>query len=203
MVLLFLSEQDGNTPASAGKSVSLASRWWSTRKYPRECGEESATLGSSATLREIPPRVRGRAARCLQVISSAGNTPASAGKRASNLRRAPTTRKYPRECGEECGLVRRWWFGWEIPPRVRGRARRRARPGRAYGNTPASAGKRGPQLAQCSSRRKYPRECGEERRFRRCGRLSLEIPPRVRGRARSPTWQLLHQGNTPASAGKR
>ena len=91
----------GNTPASAGKSSGDLVALVELGKYPRECGEEMPVLEKSRKCPEIPPRVRGREGLSGPTTTSAGNTPASAGKRQHPPDPLALGGKYPRECGEE------------------------------------------------------------------------------------------------------
>ncbi len=90
-----------NTPAHAGKTLSVP---WSTsnsQKHPRACGEDSRSPITGRTLY--------------------GNTPAHAGKTARHLRVVADDRKHPRACGEDPpSNTASTGFG-ETPPRMRGR----------------------------------------------------------------------------------
>ncbi len=105
-------------------------------------------------------------------------------------------------CGEESFTARLLTGAWEIPPRVRGRARLPVSPIHRAGNTPACAGKRWSHPACFALSRKYPRVCGEEHDGIYRHDSLPEIPPRVRGRAQTPTIRSFDDGNTPACAGK-
>ncbi len=168
------------------------------------CGEEKTEATVWWSFLEIPPRVRGREPLTKGTLLASGNTPACAGKSFAAQCQGGDYRKYPRVCGEEPSVAGSCKVVMEIPPRVRGRAihyqraertnreippRVRGREvhcvlrTRRYGNTPACAGKSLLLPSACLVFRKYPRVCGEE--FARLAQSasSLEIPPRVRGRA--------------------
>ena len=176
------SLHEGNTPASAGKSPKPGAFCSGYGKYPRECGEEREIRILSRPYAEIPPRVRGRVGALRAECCKGGNTPASAGKRSSSHATRYWTWKYPRECGEE--------------------AYRHSVYALCAGNTPASAGKSSQDFSLIHQARKYPRECGEERLMSTSFGITMEIPPRVRGRVRGLGGQPAAHGNTPASAGK-
>ena len=134
----------GNTPASAGKRTSSTIPTHPLRKYPRVCGEESAGEYQLPGVREIPPRLRGRALSVNRPAVATGNTPASAGKRHPSYPASERFRKYPRVCGEELLVLVQVLVPLEIPPRLRGRVPPLLLYSYCDGNTPASAGKRNP-----------------------------------------------------------
>ena len=70
----------GNTPAYAGKTVSVINqilRYW---KHPRVCGEDSKMNDKEKAKWETPPRMRGRPLHSSLKVTLTGNTPAYAGK---------------------------------------------------------------------------------------------------------------------------
>mgnify|MGYP006995061548 CR=1 FL=1 len=138
----------------------------------------------------------------MTVTSSAGNTPACAGKSHLLSLERSLNRKYPRVCGEEISSPTSWEVSAEIPPRVRGRGRLKIIPNRRLGNTPACAGKGGGRRAYQPRPRKYPRVCGEGASEIEAPAGMKEIPPRVRGRVEPPAPCGQLHGNTPACAGK-
>ena len=167
------------------------------------CGEEFLQRAGLCFLREIPPRVRGREANGFTYLLKHGNTPACAGKRRPRQHRSPSSRKYPRVCGEEAPSRALTAMAREIPPRVRGREPMTFFLIWVTGNTPACAGKSKNWGYKQAVVRKYPRVCGEEPSQNVILPVKAEIPPRVRGRGWACTWKSLSYGNTPACAGKR
>ena len=157
-----LIRRHGNTPACAGKSHYPARQQQCCRKYPRVRGEEQLRPCIHPNTREIPPRARGRAPYVLTVALPTGNTPACAGKSASGFPSRMPPRKYPRVRGEETVMVWSSACHSEIPPRARGRVKRRRSGHERPGNTPACAGKRRQGLPDRRHHRKYPRVRGEE-----------------------------------------
>ncbi|SQH27582.1 Domain of uncharacterised function (DUF2825) [Arcanobacterium haemolyticum] len=156
----------GNTPACAGKSLFRLVSEKLAGKYPRVCGEEPSITRTFLLLREIPPRVRGRARLLVSSTYLLGNTPACAGKRRFGPYAPTINRKYPRVCGEEGYRLNRVLAGLEIPPRVRGRELIVRVSRQTDGNTPACAGKSGAAYPAARLTLKYPRVCGEEASYR-------------------------------------
>ena len=115
----------GITPAYAGKSLfsglyiringdhprvcgeKLLDRYWigtglsDTKDHPRVCGEKTVLDLSRLVEQGSPPRMRGKDANGLNMLSNLGITPAYAGKRPSRLRRDHERRDHPRVCGEK------------------------------------------------------------------------------------------------------
>ena len=198
-----INAQNGNTPACAGKRAAKQKRPRAAGKYPRVCGEERPASIAFTRELEIPPRVRGRGCKVTPAQLTLGNTPACAGKRRGHRRSTGRCWKYPRECGEEEAPSPAHQPAPEIPPRVRGRDALDFYCKHAPGNTPACAGKSPPCCPWRPAPRKYPRVCGEEGASVTAETLTMEIPPRVRGRAFKKKEYQATVGNTPACAGKR
>ena len=180
-----------NTPAGAGKSRTLRSEREEIKKHPRGCGEEERRSTERDKPTETPPRVRGRVCPAERQWRPEGNTPAGAGKSGPAASRRPAPEKHPRGCGEErTGSPGTRRFG-ETPPRVRGRVCGHRDPIVAHRNTPAGAGKSASSSKTGKPLKKHPRGCGEEV----CGieqhGKTLETPPRVRGRGRTPLFKSL------------
>ena len=74
--------RSGITPAYAGKSYTRTCYAYNVRDHPRVCGEKLIPWQSKLHNMGSPPRMRGKAAKTLTTPSSAGITPAYAGKRA-------------------------------------------------------------------------------------------------------------------------
>ncbi len=86
--------------------------------------------------------MRGKGVRYLCEMLFRGITPAYAGKRRRDLRRAAETRDHPRVCGEKVSVLLCSQPLLGSPPRMRGKGRR---PKTSIGGkriTPAYAGKR-------------------------------------------------------------
>ena len=161
------SERNRNTPAYAGKTVTIAPDGVDAQKHPRLRGEDVQQAAESVSGEETPPLTRGR-----QFISDnppvkRGNTPAYAGK---TLERFAHTRSEK-----------------ETPPLTRGRPCEGDGFVLSDGNTPAYAGKteagdkpeskmeetppltRGRRVGRrpsCQAERKHPRLRGEDGQLR-------------------------------------
>ena len=132
----------------------------------------------------------------------AGITPAYAGKRVMRRRSFAVLRDHPRVCGEKFGISCNPSPTGGSPPRMRGKGMYAVHPARAWGITPAYAGK---STRPCSSIVQYgdhPRVCGEKRPVRRGACSGLGSPPRMRGKAPAGNQQNRQGGITPAYAGK-
>ena len=70
----------GITPAYAGKSSVHSQYRTSRRDHPRVCGEKAITRENKPTERGSPPRMRGKAPKCVHALPHLGITPAYAGK---------------------------------------------------------------------------------------------------------------------------
>ena len=171
-----------NTPAYAGKTIPRQSRKRCPGKHPRVCGEDHTCAFSFLTLRETPPRMRGRRNGKTLETEDTGNTPAYAGKTLLHPSRHTEKGKHPRVCGEDffAPSVRR--PALETPPRMRGRQGAREVAVRLVGNTPAYAGKTRRQPLVVNFAQKHPRVCGEDTNNPSGPRPAGETPPRMRGR---------------------
>ena len=79
-VAMLLLKEDRNTPAYAGKTVSVINQLLRYGKHPRVCGEDLRKSGVFQQGKETPPRMRGRLAAMTESNRSYRNTPAYAGK---------------------------------------------------------------------------------------------------------------------------
>ena len=70
----------GITPACAGKSFWISSRFPPAWDHPRVCGEKTDSLFVSLLYLGSPPRVRGKATDGSSLSTCTGITPACAGK---------------------------------------------------------------------------------------------------------------------------
>ena len=170
------------TPAYAGKSAVLASRFF-------------RVWGS-------PPPMRGKVSAVLTHANGLRITPAYAGKRDSVRCSSGFRRDHPRLCGEkpEHGKICLLLMG--SPPPMRGKAIFGALFEYKHRITPAYAGKRRPVTHGLHLSQDHPRLCGEKLKPRRRIETNQGSPPPMRGKAwvESP----LHDDDriTPAYAGK-
>ena len=110
----------GSIPACAGKP----SGWPSTQRapwvYPRVCGEARLEIHLGGLHRGLSPRVRGSRCGRSRPVTHSGSIPACAGKPRSTPGRRPSTRVYPRVCGEAADLIDAVDDAVGLSPRVRG-----------------------------------------------------------------------------------
>ena len=107
------------TPARAGKSPQKSFGGTAARDHPRACGEERRIPCHCRCGSGSPPRVRGRANGTLRLSTTAGITPARAGKSFKLEDDFDLDQDHPRACGEEFEEEGDGTKG--SPPRVRGR----------------------------------------------------------------------------------
>ena len=170
--------------------------------HPRVCGEKSYQDSQHGCQSGSPPRMRGKDANGLNMLSNLGITPAYAGKRPSRLRRDHERRDHPRVCGEKCKSTRQNRAKQGSPPRMRGKESSRDILQQAVGITPAYAGK-SVILASCAACSwDHPRVCGEKLRGRIPRLPSEGSPPRMRGKGSIAFLCLFCLRITPAYAGK-
>ena len=109
------------TPTCVGKSEGLRSCLAELRDHPHVCGEKPQEIQSGDTATESPPRVWGKAAGKIDMVSALRITPTCVGKSWSPSRRSATVQDHPHVCGEK----HRYWKGQPLrtgsPPRVWGK----------------------------------------------------------------------------------
>ena len=91
----------GITPAYAGKSAVLASRFFRVWDHPRLCGEKQSDKTLRRCLEGSPPPMRGKAQWLKDKVSGFGITPAYAGKRFAAETGGAADTDHPRLCGEK------------------------------------------------------------------------------------------------------
>ena len=139
--LFALFVHHGITPACAGKRWIMMKPGWRCRDHPRVCGEKSLLLGSSGSMGESPPHMRGKARHCAAVHGYRGITPAHAGKSFTSFYHCTTFWDHPRTCGEKL-IPPLLGFGLTgSPPHMRGKAKTLKALLIAVRITPAHAGK--------------------------------------------------------------
>ena len=154
-----------------------------TRVYPRVCGETETDSQQMKYLEGLSPRVRGNLAVALLELDGRGSIPACAGKPRKGSHDGEHARVYPRVCGETlpprsrrapcrvyprvCGETDTQQdvtaSGAGLSPRVRGNRCKAKAPEQRVGSIPACAGKPRRAAPWMTSRRVYPRVCGETR----------------------------------------
>ena len=132
----------GITPACAGKSLWRWQHRQSDWDHPRMCGEKYCWTLIACLNWGSPPHVRGKVLFWFVMLPQYRITPACAGKsmRTSTTHFLPWD--HPRMCGEKQKLKAMQTNAIGSPPHVRGKVSINALPIRAYGITPACAGKR-------------------------------------------------------------
>ena len=112
----------GITPAYAGKRTRHGAWRAAHRDHPRVCGEKPPRVAKHGAASGSPPRMRGKAAKCLLSPVSGRITPAYAGKSGILTLRIERSRDHPRVCGEK-SITRDWTMTPSgSPPRMRGKA---------------------------------------------------------------------------------
>ena len=157
----------GSPPRMRGKVGVVKLLFELPMDHPRVCGEKLLLYSRYKPCKGSPPRMRGKARESPASGRMTGITPAYAGKRSVEEDVTWSIRDHPRVCGEKlvrlafiCGI-------WGSPPRMRGKAGRKAQVDFAAGITPAYAGKRSPSLRSSPPRWDHPRVCGEKIRHPR------------------------------------
>ena len=176
------TNQDGITPARAGKSCRSRYAHRSRGDHPRMCGEKCGYRLPFRSIVESPPRMRGKGVGAARIGCGVGITPACTGKRCGCSRRLPERRDHPRACGEKRVVA-----GGHVE---------------VYRITPACAGKRSQGFAVRLSTRDHPRVCGEKLSTTSTDIHPAGSPPRMRGKAVVLKWSCRETRITPACAGK-
>ena len=151
--------------------------------HPRLCGEKWH-IGQSITRQKgSPPPMRGKAASIWLLASSAGITPAYAGKRYTPWHLWNRYKDHPRLCGEKLKNYAIVGIEGGSPPPMRGKGIGLLIALTVSRITPAYAGKRAGHLKALSTERDHPRLCGEkiDRIFNSVQRSGS--PPPMRGKA--------------------
>ena len=154
----------GITPAYAGKSAKEYACVGSCWDHPRVCGEKLYSIEIMKSDMGSPPRMRGK-----------GVSWEKAGYHRWD---------HPRVCGEKADWVEVYSGNAGSPPRMRGKGGPCGLYGRAYGITPAYAGKRHREAQGITSIWDHPRVCGEKLPFLLRGFSASGSPPRMRGKVR-------------------
>ena len=135
-------QENGITPAYAGKRVVcpcfLIAEW----DHPRVCGEKNAPVADADAGEGSPPRMRGKVLSPALVLSDVGITPAYAGKRRSPAFKCGGTGDHPRVCGEKSSSIMAQVRPVGSPPRMRGKVLLTNGALSIIRITPAYAGKR-------------------------------------------------------------
>ena len=134
-------DDDGLTPAGAGRTDACSARAWPTWAYPRGCGENDKPSAPRPSLYGLPPRVRGEQRDTGQPVVGLGLTPAGAGRTGWPTTCAEPSWAYPAGAGRTRRATDARRIGWAYP---RGCGENLGRPGgrsSGAGLTPAGAGR--------------------------------------------------------------
>ena len=118
---LIAAQDDGITPACAGKSEPPGSGLGASGDHPRMCGEKTKPQRVAPPKLGSPPHVRGKVSQFVDGCACHGITPACAGKRGFRSNQPVYPRDHPRMCGEKlvCAFQVLHYLG--SPPHVRGK----------------------------------------------------------------------------------
>ena len=167
------------------------------------CGEKQDTAGPPESVVGSPPRVRGEGCPVATGERCPGITPACAGR--SNIGKLKVRRPldHPRVCGEKTrnSVIKSYMKG--SPPRVRGEDGVIEATSYSTRITPACAGRSVVGINQNQLVQDHPRVCGEKASTRQVKVQVAGSPPRVRGEVDADRPAVLHDGITPACAGRR
>ena len=172
-----------NTSTHVGKTGWSQIRSHGMKKHPHTCGEDPASVSSTASCRETPPRMWGRRYLRCRCSLFAGNTPTHVGKTQ----------------GKSCLL----FYASETPPHMWGRQKWRSPYWRRLRNTPTHVGKANVRWATNLIERKHPHAYGEDSPSFAVLALAGETPPRMWGRDVLITDGSGNTRNTPTHVGKR
>ena len=164
---LIAAQDDGITPACAGKSEPPGSGLGASGDHPRMCGEKTKPQRVAPPKLGSPPHVRGKVSQFVDGCACHGITPACAGKSVLAFPIGPAVKDHPRMCGEKRSSGSRLFQLRGSPPHVRGKVFLKILAMLDKRITPACAGKR------CRSRRCRPRRWDHPRM---CGEKTKKIP---------------------------
>ena len=111
----------GITPAYAGKRHGEAQKQNYSKDHPRVCGEKLDAKLAPRLMMGSPPRMRGKALKTSWDRTTAGITPAYAGKSTFQLCWCTASWDHPRVCGEKYPPVYPFLPGFGITPAYAGK----------------------------------------------------------------------------------
>ena len=165
-------------------------------------GEDNSASRSSKPHSESPPHARGRQPEDIAAISTAGITPACAGKTSVTNAGKPFVSDHPRMRGEDRSV---WWLWLCVlgsPPHARGRLFNNKVSQSRLGITPACAGKTIFRPFRSRATGDHPRMRGEDDQPPVDKLAESGSPPHARGRRNVHHALAPEPGITPACAGK-
>ena len=195
-------QQQGITPAYAGKRNMRSCSIDRKKDHPRVCGEKCPPLFRGQNTSGSPPRMRGKDLFQHHVRQVARITPAYAGKRIMTTSKDFGKEDHPRVCGEKCIPLYSSLNSMGSPPRMRGKVSTPVSGSKYLRITPAYAGKRSLPASRPAGGKDHPRVCGEKRLAASQLSRSQGSPPRMRGKGLVACLSGWWCGITPAYAGK-
>ena len=192
----------GITPAYAGKRYPHTCCHIHSKDHPRLCGEKTDAISLILSHKGSPPPMRGKDDLRLLYSSCPRITPAYAGKRKTKAGYHTVTRDHPRLCGEKRVHPPEDFRQMGSPPPMRGKVYFVAVLCRAFGITPAYAGKSANVVSFLYHHRDHPRLCGEKSGDGAGGVKWRGSPPPMRGKVSDDLRRNIRIGITPAYAGK-
>ena len=117
------TEENGITPAHAGKSgvsCEIVDRCWD---HPRTCGEKFCHSLQDRPYQGSPPHMRGKVNKIILNFSCLRITPAHAGKRLLRLWLMQCVQDHPRTCGEKALIDTEHGRAKGSPPHMRGKVK--------------------------------------------------------------------------------
>ena len=146
--------------------------------------------------------MRGKPNDETSISAHTGITPADAGKTKPTDGHILRKQDHPRGCGENRHCSGEFLIFFGSPPRMRGK-HGKASPDQLWWRiTPADAGKTHNSRARKPKAKDHPRGCGENSKHSAYCTTTAGSPPRMRGKRAKSNSYNLHDGITPADAGK-
>ncbi len=199
------SRKDGNScrfsPARAGNTLALVTRWLIEPVQPRACGEHCDAVTEDFQDAGSAPRVRGTRRPSAHMKQIVRFSPARAGNTIASTLQMLGIPVQPRACGEHDRVALVIGKGNGSAPRVRGTHRFRIKLTSELRFSPARAGNTNKAVFAASPRSVQPRACGEHGPLRFPGPPVAGSAPRVRGTRRALALEAPDRRFSPARAG--
>ena len=189
-------------PACAGETAAGVMATPVGEVYPRVCGGNCRHCSKRKWARGLSPRVRGKQIPRFPRLLCPGSIPACAGETDVRKCRTPPTRVYPRVCGGNSVSPYGQIFKGGLSPRVRGKHKLLFHHPDGGGSIPACAGETPYPDCNCWVNGVYPRVCGGNTGDTVMAEIINGLSPRVRGKPRQETVQMILPRSIPACAGE-
>ena len=188
-------------PCTRGRRLGENTSPSPSSRYPRARGADLTMMWMWSPPFPLPPRTRGRLPSAPGGHGGAPSTPAHAGPTAASTGYRRGRRPYPRARGADSRTSASVSSLAPLPPRTRGRRRRREDVEGIPAPTPAHAGPtRGSRLSMFGMD-PYPRARGADAGADLVAVVDGPLPPRTRGRRRDRRSSGGRLAPTPAHAG--